>query len=111
MVQFALATSRFKRIKIYHDKVYHADAVFGGLFHMRLGGTQAEQPAVDFRMQSFDASVHHFRKAGIVAYLGYGYAFFGEKFRRAASGKDCIAVMVCQFFRKFNNACFIAYGY
>ena len=52
-----------ERIEIDHQKIDGADPMrqHRGLMH-RIGA-DGEQAAMDFRMQGFDPSIHHFRKA------------------------------------------------
>ena len=44
-----------------------------------------QNAAVNFRMECFDPTVEHFRKARVVRNLGHGDAAVAQEFRRAAS--------------------------
>jgi hypothetical protein len=47
-----------------------------------------EQAAVDFRVQRFDAAIHHFREAGVVADVFDREARVAQGFGRAAGGDE-----------------------
>ena len=101
----------FKRIQIDDDQVDHSDSVFRRLRHVRGIGTQAEQPAVNLRVEGLDAPVHHFGKSRIVGNLRDGDSLLRQELGSPARREDCVAVFANQISRKFHDACFIAYVY
>ena len=57
-------------------------------FICRLVVPQREKTAVDLRMQGFQPSVHHLRKAGIIRHVGDRDPAFPQLRRRSARGED-----------------------
>ena len=60
-------------IKVNH---HHVDWRNPVLLHNAVILTATTQnAAVDFRVQGFDASIHHFRETGVIGHFGYRQAF------------------------------------
>ena len=55
---------------------------------MSLVVPQREKTAVDLRMQGFQSSVHHLRKAGVIRHVGDRDPAFPQLRRRSARGED-----------------------
>ena len=53
-----------KRIKIHNHHINSGNLMLR--HNLIIGAAAAEDPAVYFRMQGFDTSVHHFRKTGVI---------------------------------------------
>ena len=66
----------------------------------------AQQAAVNFRMQGFDAAVHDFRKAGVLGHFLDGDAVTHQELRGAAGGQQLDAALP-QFACELNDAGFI----
>src|SRR4026209_3050731 len=77
-----------KRIKIYDHHVDRLDAVFAHRRDMFSVVAQSKQSAVNPRMQSFYAAIHHFRKAGNVRNVAYLDAGVAQSFGGAAGADD-----------------------
>src|SRR3989338_4467490 len=85
-VTAGLGDSGGERIEIDRDQVDWLDAV---LVHYRsVDGATAEDASVDFRVQGLDATVHHFREAGVVGHFHCSDAVVLEQLVSAAGGED-----------------------
>ena len=69
-------------IEVHHQKIDRDDVV--QRHDAFVDAASSEQPAVDARVQSFDAAVHDFGKAGVLRHLGDGDALFNEQTGSAA---------------------------
>ena len=62
-----------KRVEVNDNHVDWGDVM---LFHNGVVLTAtAKNTAVHFRMQGFDASIHHFRETGVIGHFGYRQTF------------------------------------
>ncbi len=62
-----------ERIKVNDNHINWRDIM---LFHNGIILTATTQnAAVDFRVQGFDASIHHFRETGVIGHFGYRQTF------------------------------------
>ena len=81
-----LGDGRLKRIKVHDNEINWLDGV---LLHCSLvSGIAAdvEQSAVHERMQSFNATIEHFGKAGVLGNIFHGQAGFAERLGGATGG-------------------------
>ena len=77
-----------ERIKVHHDEIDRADAVLADGRFVRRVAADVEQPAVNFRMQRFDAAVEHLRKPGVVAEILNTKSRSAQRLGRAAGGNE-----------------------
>ena len=75
-------------IQVHRQQIDPADSVPGHGVGMGGHVAQAQQAAVDLRMQRLDAPVQHLGKSGVVGNLAHLDARVGEGARGTASGKD-----------------------
>ena len=61
-----LGDRSLKRIQVDCHEIYHAYAVLLGLRHVGRVGAQAQEAAVNLRMEGLYAPVHHFGKSRVV---------------------------------------------
>ena len=80
-------------IKVDNHQVDRLDTVF--LHHSFVEAAAPENAAVHFRMQGFDPTGHHFRKAGVVGYFGNRDTFFGDQ-SSGATGRQKFNAFVCR---------------
>src|SRR3990167_8761382 len=72
--------------EVDRDQVDRLDAVL--VHYCAVEGATAEDAAMDFRVQGLDATVHHFREAGVVGDFHSSDAVVLEQLVSAASGED-----------------------
>lgn len=100
----------FKGIEIHNKQVDGLDAVLAHLLLVAWVIEYAEESAVDFGLERFHASVHYFRKTGIVAHTLDGNSIVTQKGSRAAGGENFDAESM-ELVGKFNNARFVGNTY
>ena len=70
-----------KRIQIHNKQIDGANAMRQhGCFMLRIA-PNGEKPAMNFRMQRFDTTIHHFRKTGQVRDIPHGEARRSKRLR------------------------------
>ena len=77
--------------------------------HRVVGAAAAEDAAVDFRMQGFDAPGHDFGEGGVLADVFDGNAGIAQRLRRAAGGED-FDTTGDEAGGKFDEAAFVGYA-
>ena len=58
---------------------------------MAIEGTPAQQATVNFRMQSLEPAIHHFREASVISDFHHGNTIAAQQFGGAAGGQDFYA--------------------
>ena len=81
-----------ERVQIDHDDVDGVDAVIG--HDLVIGAAPTEEATVDAWVQGLEAPSHHFRKAGVVRYLGHRDVVFGQHAGGAAGRQQVEAELV-----------------
>ena len=80
--------------------------MFSQSFHVFRIATNCEDCTMNFRVQSFYATVHNFREAGYITNIGYRDTCFFNSTHSAAGGNNFYTVFV-QETSQFYNAGFI----
>lgn len=99
-----------ERIQIDDHHVNRVDTVFANGIHMGRDIASGQNAAVDFWVQGFDATVHHFRKTGVIGDFGDGNIVLFKQFSCSASGKNG-NIHCSQFFGEFDKSGFVGDGY
>ena len=94
-------------VEVDDDEVNRRDVVF--VHHRVVGAAAAEDAAVDFRMQGFDAPGHDFGEGGVLADVFDGNAGVAQRLCRAAGGEDFDATGD-EAGGKFDEAAFVGYA-
>ena len=84
---------RLERVEIDHQQVDGPDAVGEHRRLMLRIAADAEEAAVDGRVQRLHAPVHHLRKAGDIAHVLHRQAGFAQRLVRAAGGDELDAAL------------------
>jgi hypothetical protein len=87
-----LGRRRLERIQVHHDQLEGQDAVGGQRVHVLGIVVPAEDPAVDLRVQRFQAAFHHFRKAGVGRDVADGDLFGFQVLARSAGAVELDAL-------------------
>ena len=74
----------FKGIEVNHDDIDRINAVIGQRFHMSGIGAASQNTRVNLRIERFDTTVEHFRKARVVSHFLNFNAGLGNQFGRTA---------------------------
>jgi len=83
-----------ERVEVHHDEVDRADAVFGHRRGVAGVVAQAEQPAVDRRVERLHPAVHHLGEAGVLGHVLHPVAEVAQMPGGAAGRQDLDAVAV-----------------
>ncbi len=75
-------------VEVYDDEIDGKDAIFVGGVGVFLVVADPEQAAVDLGVEGFDATIHHFREAGVIGDFAGGDAVFIEEAEGATGGDD-----------------------
>jgi hypothetical protein len=97
----------FEWIQIDHQ---HVDRLYAVPPHrLIIDAAAPEQTAVDHRMQRLDATIHHFRKAGVSGDFGHFDTRFREQARRAA-GRKYFNAELPELLCEFDNTRFVRHA-
>ena len=80
-----LGDGALKGVEVHHQQVDGRDALF--IHHRFIETAPAQEAAMNFRVQCFDAAGHDFRKAGVVRHLRHGESGLAQDFGRATRGE------------------------
>ena len=81
-----LGDGGFERVEVNRDQIDRLDAVLA--HDVIVNAATAQDATVDFRVQGFHPTVHHFCKAGVVRDFNSGNAVVLQQLERTASGQD-----------------------
>ena len=99
----------FERVKVHHQQVDRTDIVFFHCRHVPGIAATRKNTAVNFRVQRFYATVHHFGKAGMVGNVDHIDPGIAHRPGGAAGGQD-LNPLAGKKFRQFHESGFIGNG-
>ena len=81
-----LVDGGFERVQVDRDQIDRLDAVL--VHDCIVSTTTTEDAAVDFRVQRFHPTVHHFGETGVIRDFHCGNAVVTQQLERSAGGED-----------------------